>query len=139
MTDHRLHQWSTAGWVDWAETARIARSWALSDWLWADLGGLQHAGELPAQAPITGCLWGWTTGRTWVRLRLDVPIGGVARVCGAVLTAGDGTGEKVDVVPGDPVPTFRSSHLRGNAGALDGRSVRCHRIVDRPLTFVELT
>ena len=137
---HRLLPWSAAGWTGWDDTVRTAAARGVTDWMWADLRGLQHANTLPAAAPITGCLWGWSAGRTWVRLRVDVPLGGSPKVCGAVLTAGDAaTGDQVTVLAADDVPVFRPRHLRGDgAAALDGRMVRCLRIVDRPLTFVEL-
>lgn len=140
MTTHYLRTWSTDRWMDWSSTTAAAAALGLSEWLWADLRGLQHADALPDDAPITGCLWGWTGGRTWARLRVDVPLGGAPRVCGAVLDTGvSDSGEGVTVVPADPVPVFRSSHFRGNAAALDDRMVRCLRVMDRPLTFVELT
>ena len=139
MTDYYLHAWSDSGWTDWDETVGTAAGSGVTDWLWADLRGLQHQRSLPVDAPITGCMWGWAAGDRWVRLRVDVPLGGAARVCGAVLTTAVTGGESVTVLPQSDIPVFRPRHLRGAADALDGRTVRCLRLVDRPLTFVELT
>lgn len=140
MTNHhQLSPWSQAGWTGWDDTVRTAAACGVTEWMWTDLRGLQHADSLPPDAPITGCLWGWAAGRSWVRLRVDVPLGGQPQVCGAVLTAGGGTGDPVTVLTADDVPVFRPRHLRGSGAAvLDGRTVRCLRVVDRPLTFVEL-
>ena len=126
--------------MSWDDTVRTAAARGVTDWMWTDLRGLQHADALPSAVPITGCLWGWAAGHTWVRLRVDVPLGAPAQVCGAVLTTGEaGTGDPVTVLAADEVPVFWPRHLRGDgAAALNGRSVRCLRVIDRPLTFVEL-
>lgn len=137
---HYLRAWSDTGWTDWAATVRSAADLAVANWVWADLRGFHHAGTLPSGPPITGCLWGWAAGQAWVRLRVDIPQGAATRVCGAVLTAGDpGAGDRVAVLAAENVPVFRPRHMRGGGMAyLDGRVVRCLRVVDRPLTFVEL-
>lgn len=141
MTNHhQLRAWSEAGCTGWDDTVRTAAVSGVTDWMWTDLRGLQHATTLPSAAPITGCLWGWAAGRTWVRLRVDVPLGALPQVYGAVLAAGgSGAGDPVTVLVADDVPVFRPRHLRGSgAAALGGRTVRCLRVIDRPLTFVEL-
>ncbi len=140
MTNYYLRPWSARPWTDWATTVRVAAGSGATDWVWADLRGLQQVSALPDDAPITGCLWGWSAGESWIRLRFDVPLGGQARVCGAVLSSVDTDGDKVTVFPPNDIPVFRSRHVRGDgAAALDGRMVRCLRVVDRTLTFVELT
>lgn len=144
ITSATLTAWLSGGPGEWAATVQRASDLGEMSWLWADLGGLQHAGSLPEAAPITGCIWGWADQR-WVRLRVDYPIGGAARVYGAMLTAdpnagaaGEGAGTRVQVRD-TRTDAFRSSHSRGpGLSALKGHQVRCLSVPARSLTFVEL-
>lgn len=120
-------------WTSWQRQAPEAHTW-----LWFDLDGIQLTTDLPRQAPIATHLWGWRSGESWVRLRLDD-----ARVVGSQLltdTSGvvaarctqacqwpEGSGRV------DPRPELALESLRKKSIAL----------VQTPhptaLTFVELT
>lgn len=120
-------------WTSWRGQAPEAHTW-----LWFDLDGIQLATDLPPQAPIATHLWGWRSGESWVRLRIDD-----GQIVGSRLTAeasGAITASRVEAcqwpkhdgrVDPKPEPTLESLRSKGIT------------LVQTPyptaLTFVELT
>lgn len=119
---------------DWA-TVRAKLEQPGWTWVWTDLTGLVVDGGLPADPPITTCVWGWRPG-SWTRLRVDREPGGAARVIGAVLT--QDTEGRYEVVQSIRSPWWSSSSRGSGLDRLRTVVVRTLHVKDPELTFVEL-